>query len=76
MITFNTSTKLNKENNNLRKKVKELLKDNFRCRVNNKFLIYSVIKTSRQFSMSFNQFSKLPNFGSILRYKRELQNIE
>ena len=60
----------------LKKIVEELLKEDNRCRRDDKWLIFKVMEKYTKIFIPFADFEKIPSFESITRCKRIIQNKE
>lgn len=60
----------------LRKVVEKLLREDKKCRTDNKILTYKVLRHFTNIFIPFQDFIKIPHFESIARCKRDFMNKE
>lgn len=66
------------EKETIRAGVLDLLKNDVRCRNDDKYLIWRFLreKAGVNIFIPFNEFEKMPSFESIRRMRQEIQNTE
>lgn len=67
---------IEKEVQTIRNIVIKLLRDDPRCRNDDKWLIYRVMRYFTKIYIPFEDFSKIPAFDTIRRTRQKIQNEE
>ena len=56
--------------------VKHLLKTNIRCRNDDKYLTYLVMREFTDIYIPFDDLKKIPAFETVKRYRAKIQNVD